>query len=132
MGRITNRRVQMTSRNIIRIGLEGLVMGALICRGIGCSSSTSSDTPDTPGGNQQVFVSTTAQGHVHTVVIQMSEVEPPPQNGISRSTSSASGHTHVFTMTQQELQSVDDAMVVTVSDSVAAGHRHSYQIAKWF
>ena len=35
-------------------------------------------------------------------------------------------------MTQQQLQSVNNGQSVTITDSQVSGHTHNYTITKWF
>ena len=118
----------MTRKDFIKTGVNGFFAGVLVMLGFGCSSSS----PEMPDDSEQTFVSSVEEGHTHTVTIQKSEVENPPGGGINRSTTSGGGHTHSFSMTQQQLQDVKDGQTVTVTDSVSSGHSHQYQISKWY
>lgn len=125
----------MTRKEFLGTTFSGILGGILVMMGFGCSSPTS---PSDGGGdgtqdeNEKAFQSTTAEGHAHSVTIQRSEIENPPENGISRSTSVSGGHSHTFSMTQQQLQNVRAGETVRVTDSVVSGHSHEYQISKWY
>ena len=118
----------MTRKEFITTSMGGLFGSLLLFLGFGCSSSESPEMP----GNEQSFTSSSTQNHTHTVTLQQSEVENPPQGGIARNTSSSAGHSHSFSMTQQQLQNVNSGQTVTVTDSTVSGHNHQYQISKWF
>lgn len=132
----SQKEFKMTRKEFLGTLASGVVSGFLIMLGTGCSSDspTSPDTPsDGAGGNdQESFTSTVAQGHSHTVTINRSEVENPPSEGITKTTSSGGGHTHSFSMTQQQLTDVNNGQTVTVTDSSVSGHTHDYEISKWF
>jgi hypothetical protein len=104
---------------------------ALLMVGVtGCSSST---TP--PSDTSKMFTSTVSNAHTHTVTIEKTSVQTPPAGGISETTSSTSGHTHSFDLTQAQLTTINGGTPVTqTSGSSAVGgvHTHDFTISKWF
>ena len=94
-----------------------------------CKSS--STTPSNPT-DSRMFTSSTIQNHTHTITIQKTEVETPPAGGISRETSSASGHTHTFTMTADDLANVKSGTAVNIDTAVTSAHLHTFTIQKWY
>ena len=69
------------------------------------------------------------------MVIHKAEVQTPPGAGISKTTSSISGHTHSFDMTQAQLTTVMGGTGVTVTSGnsdVGGAHTHNFTITKWF
>lgn len=121
----------MTRKDFLETLAGGVAGGILIMLGVGCSSDNPT-SPETPGGDQRSFTSTTVQGHTHNVTINRSEIENPPQDGITKTTTSGGGHTHSFSMTQQQLLNVRDGQTITITDSTVSGHSHDYQISRWF
>jgi len=122
----------MTRKEFLKFSLSGIVGGAALALWPSCSGSSSTTPPPTTGGT---FTSSTVETHTHTVTLDRSEVESPPAAGISRDTSSNAYpilHSHVFAMTQAELQSVNSGNTVTISTSVISGHSHTFDIKKWF
>jgi hypothetical protein len=121
----------MTRKEFLKISLGGLLGGLTIILTERCTSSESPSPPAPPAGGQ-VFTSTNVDNHTHTVTFSRSDVESPPANGITKSTSSSAGHSHSFSMTQAQLQTVNGGTAVQVSDSLVSGHQHAYTITKWF
>ncbi len=70
--------------------------------------------------------------HTHTITIQKTEVDAPPANGINRQTSSGSGHTHSFVMTQAQLQDVLAGTPVVITSGDTSAHTHNFTISKWY
>jgi hypothetical protein len=90
-------------------------------------------SPSGPSDNtSRTFVSSSDDGHTHSVTVNRSEVDSPPSGGISRQTTSNSGHTHTFTMTQAQLMSVQGGGTVTTTTTSDAGHTHTVTVSKWY
>ncbi len=120
----------MTRKDFLKMSSIGFFAGLIYLNKVGCKGTPAS--PDISGIAQKVFLSSSTNGHTHTVIIYQSEIDNPPAGGISRSVSLSDGHTHTFSMTQAELQSVKSGNTVEVSDSVVSNHSHKYQITKWY
>jgi hypothetical protein len=118
----------MKRKDFWAIGVLGLLGLFLTLGGAACSSSTTPSNTTT----SQTFTSTSVQSHTHTVTIQKTEVDSPPSGGISRQTSTSGGHSHTFTMTQDQLNSVKNGASVQIETSVDSSHSHSFTIAKWY
>lgn len=118
----------MRRRDFFINGIRGLSGVLLVLGGSACKSST---TPSTPG-TSKTFTSTDVQYHTHTVTIQRSEIDTPPSGGISRQTSTASSHSHTFTMSQDQLMSVQGGSSVQIETDVVSGHSHTFTISKWY
>lgn len=118
----------MTRKDYLKLALVGLAACAVLAIWPGCSSYES--TPPPSGGG--TFVSSSVQGHTHSVTLTQSEVQTPPSGGISRATSSSQAHSHTFAITEAQLQAVNGGSTVTITDSIVQGHSHTYQIKKWF
>lgn len=122
----------MTRKEFLKTFFIGMVGGTATILGLKCSSPESPDQPNGDEENEQTFTSNTVDGHTHTVTLEKSEIENPPDGGISKNTSYSGGHTHTFSMTQQQLMDVKNGQTVTVSDSVVSNHQHDYDISKWY
>lgn len=118
----------MKRRDFLAWSGLGLSAVVLSLGGTACKSST---TPSNPT-DSQTFTSTSAQSHTHTVTIQKTEVDTPPTGGISRQTFTSGGHSHTFTMTQDQLNSVKNGTSVQIETSVESSHSHAFTIAKWY
>ena len=118
----------MTRRDFVSAGVVGALGVAAALSQAKCGG------PTTPDGTlaQRTFTSTSDTGHTHSITIQRSEVQAPAASGISRQTSSSSAHTHLFAMTQAELQTVMGGGSVVITTAVADAHTHSFTITKWF
>jgi hypothetical protein len=106
--------------------------GALVTAAAGLAAACKSSTGPTNTVNQHVFASTTSDNHTHTVTIQKTEVDAPPANGINRQTSTGSGHTHTFIMTQAQLQDVLAGTPVVITSGDTSAHTHDFTISKWY
>ena len=112
--------------------LAGAAFLALLIAGVtGCGGGSTTPT----NGDSHVFTSTSVNSHTHTVTIDKIVVTTPPAAGIDETTSSNSGHTHSFAMTQAELTTVNGGTAVTVTtgnSDVGGAHTHQFTVSKWF
>jgi hypothetical protein len=106
--------------------------GALVTAAAGLAAACKSSTTPTNTVDSHTFTSTTVSGHTHTITLQKTEVAAPPAAGINRQTSSGSGHTHAFVMTQAQLQDVLAGTPVNVTTGDTSGHNHDFTITKWY
>ena len=120
----------MTRKDFLKTSSIGFLAGLIYLSKVGCNETPT--TPGIPDIDERAFTSSTEQDHSHTANIYKSEIENPPAEGISFPTSFSDGHTHNFSMTQAELQSVMSGNRVEVSDSLVRSHSHTYRIEKWF
>lgn len=118
----------MTRKEFLKVSLGGILGGIALFFMERCNGT---ETPSVPEGGQS-FTSTNVDNHTHTVTLARSEVENPPAAGITKATSSSTGHTHSFSMNQAQLQTVNSGTAVQVIDSLVTGHQHHYTISKWF
>jgi len=115
--------------------VSGAAFLVLLAAGVtGCGGSTG---PYGGGGGDatHTFLSTTVNAHYHTLTINKTDVQTPPAAGLSLTTSSASGHTHSFTLTQVQLTTVNGGTAViqsTATSDVTGTHSHDFTISKWF
>jgi hypothetical protein len=116
----------------IRAGTVGAAALALLAFGAAACSSSSSPAPP---GTSKFFTSTTVNAHTHTIILAQDDLDNPPAQGLSRMTTSATGHTHSFAMTQAQLMTVAGGTPVTIttgSSDVTGTHTHDFTISKWF
>lgn len=123
----------MNRRDFLRSSAwAGGAFGLAVLTHNGCGGG-GDGSPTGPGdSSSRSFVSSTDDGHTHSVTLNRSEVDSPPSGGVSRQTSSSSGHTHTFTMTQAQLQSVQGGGTVSTTTSSDSGHTHTFSISKWY
>ena len=113
--------------------MAGGTLGLALLMDSGCGGGGGNGSPMGPGDNSsRSFVSSTDDGHVHSVTLNRSEVDSPPSGGVSRQTSSSSGHTHTFTITQAQLTTVQGGGTVSTVTSSDSGHTHTFSISKWY
>ncbi len=101
------------------------------CGNGGSSGGTSTPTATTPAGQQDITITSSVNaGHIHDITISGADIENPPAGGKTIDTTYNGGHRHTVTLTQQDYQTIKDGGVVTVTDSLVAGHTHTYVIHK--
>ena len=121
----------MTQNKTVTAAACAAFLAVLVVGMSGCGGTTS----PTPPGITKTFTSTEANGHIHTVAIEKSDVQNMPMAGITVMTSSNSGHNHSFEMTQAQLMTCNGGgmvMVMTGNSDVGGAHTHSFSITKWF
>jgi hypothetical protein len=82
-------------------------------------------------GQTKVFTSTNGTGHTHSFTLSKADIDNPPAEGISKATSTDSGHNHQVTLTKERLMNLKKGMKVTIKTSVDAGHDHEFTFSKW-
>ncbi len=120
----------MTRRNMLAslVGLLPMILLGMIA----CSGSSSTTTPP---NDTHTFNSTITNYHSHTVTLNKTDVESPPMAGVAGDTSSSSGHTHSYALTQAELTTLmgGGSVTITTGDSSVTGlHNHDITFSKWF
>jgi hypothetical protein len=109
--------------------------GTLVAVAGSLATACKSSTTPTPGtSDTKDFISTTVDGHSHTVTLKKTEVQTPPAGGISRSTATTNNHYHSFTMSATELTQVNNGTPVEVTTGNADTdlHHHVFHITSWF
>jgi len=106
----------------------------LIITEIGCSD----DEPDTVTGpkenNAESFLTTSSvnDDHSHTLTVQIINVDNPPAEGNTISSSENFNHTHTLMLTQKNFQQLAAGETLTILSSSASGnyspHSHSFSI----
>ena len=102
----------------------------LIITEIGCDSSGDSDDMTGPtDGDSNTFkiTSSNGTGHSHTVTISQSNVDSPPSNDITITTSSA-GHIHTITITKSDYESLAAGNTIIKISTNNSGHSHTFSI----
>jgi hypothetical protein len=102
-----------------------ILPAARLISGCGTSSPTPSNPPSgptsTPPPGQLTFTSSVVLDHTHTFGIMVTAISSPPAAG--RTTS---GHSHVVTLSQMDLQTIEGGGTVTSTTSSAEGHTHTF------
>ena len=94
-------------------------------------SGTGTPSATVPVGQQNITVTSSVNaGHTHDVTISGADIENPPAGGKTVDTTYNGGHRHTITLTQQDYQTIKGGGEVTVTDSLSAGHTHTYVIHK--
>ncbi len=135
----------MLQKSLFGMLVAGLIVGMLAitaCGNSGSPSGTGTPTATIPSGistptaavsvaQQDITVTSSVNaGHIHDITISGADIENPPTGGKTIDTTYNSGHRHTVTLTQQDYQTLKDGGVVTVTDSLVAGHTHTYVIHK--
>jgi len=63
--------------------------------------------------------------------LNKADIDTPPAEGISRSTSTDSGHSHMVTITKEQLTNLKNGMKETIKTSVVGDHNHEFTFSKW-
>lgn len=87
---------------------------------------------DSGGGGPQTltFVSSTDDGHTHSVGLQVTEITSPPSAGLEKTTSNVLAHTHTVTLTAADLDSINTGNTVTKTTSNDLNHTHTFDFKK--
>ena len=86
---------------------------------------------DSGGGPQTLtFVSSTDDGHTHSVGLQVTEITSPPSAGLEKTTSNVLAHTHTVTLTAADLDSINAGNTVTKTTSNDLNHTHTFDFKK--
>ncbi len=97
-------------------------LGASACSGsVGFSPTVSASTSCTDGVDR---TSTVVNGHTHTVCIGAADLAVPPAEGMTFATSETQGHSHMMSLTQEQLQTIARGREVTVQTSTVQLHHH--------
>ncbi len=97
------------------------------------NESPNGDNPDGPpqkSGTQIIYASSRVDEHTHTFALEAATLTTPPAAGVSGSTSSAGGHTHVLSIGASQLQSVGAGESVKVTTQSASGHTHVFTFVR--
>ena len=135
----------MLQKSLFGMLVTGLIVGMLAitaCGNSGSPSGTGTPNATIPSGistptatvsvaQQDITITSSVNaGHIHDITISGADIENPPTGGKTIDTTYNSGHRHTVTLTQQDYQTLKDGGVVTVTDSLVAGHTHTYVIHK--
>jgi ABC-type glycerol-3-phosphate transport system substrate-binding protein len=124
----------MLQKSLFGMLVAGLIVGMLAitaCGNSGSPSGTGTPTATVSVAPQDITVTSSVNaGHTHNITISGTDIENPPAGGKTIDTTYNSGHRHTITLTQQDYQTIKDGGVVTVTDSLVAGHTHTYVIHK--
>jgi hypothetical protein len=118
--------VDMTKKLFFRVGLFGILAAWMIIVGSACSNDITTDIPLT----EKSYYSTTVDGHSHSVTITKTEIENAQP--ILRTTSLVNSHTHIVSLSQEQVQSLKDGATVSVETTVDNGHSHTFSFQKWY
>ncbi len=111
---------------VLGAGTLTAIAGSLLSA---CKSST---TPTPSTSDSKDFVSSSVEGHSHTITLKKTELQSPPAGGISRETTTTNGHTHTFTMSAAQLSQVNNGSVVEVDTAETSSHHHRFTIQSWY
>ena len=114
----------MLHKSLVNVLAVVLIVGLLSFGGVACSNSPAAGQEDITA------ISSVDAGHSHDVTISGADIENPPAANKIINTTYDDGHRHTITLTQQDYQTLKDGGVVTVTDSLVAGHTHTYAISK--
>jgi hypothetical protein len=90
-----------------------------------CGSSSDDD-------EDLVFTVTSSldDGHTHALGVRFAHLADPPSPGVQYTTSTNDGHVHSVVLSEAQLTSVAEGVVIIVNASVVDGHDHSFTIQR--
>jgi hypothetical protein len=94
------------------------------------TSSDAPAAPASKSGTQDVYSSSNAQSHFHTFSLDDASLMAPPAAGVSGDTSSEQAHTHSVSISSDQLQQVSTGQSVMVTTSSNSGHTHVFTFVK--
>jgi hypothetical protein len=71
-------------------------------------------------------MSTVVNGHSHTVCVAPADLALPPAEGLTFATSDTDGHSHMMTLTQEQLKTIASGREVTVQTTTVQLHHHEF------
>lgn len=85
------------------------------------------------GGNANslAFISSSDDGHTHSVHLLLTDISAPPVGGTTKTTSLEQSHTHTVSLTEADLDSIQAGNTVTktTSEDATPGHIHTHTFA---
>lgn len=106
---------------IIRVGT------VLVSLPIFAACGDDNTTPNTQTGTLR-FTSSEDAGHSHTVDIELTALANPPMS-IDKTTSSV-GHTHMVSLTSDDLRSINTGGTISKQTTTDEGHLHTFTFVK--
>ncbi|MFQ6678415.1 MAG: hypothetical protein ACE5D0_08845 [Fidelibacterota bacterium] len=118
------------NRRLFLRKISGLVAIPLVIESISCEDdsiplrSSNDNTSDS-------FVVTSSYdgGHSHSITIQTSDIENPPQSSKTLTSTSNGGHSHSIVLTTSDFQSLEMGETIVKTSSLNGGHTHSFTIS---
>lgn len=102
----------------------------------GCVTSGTIDMGETTSSNPTIPCdgvaarSSSEAGHTHDVCVPQSDLKNPPADGATYTTTTDDGHSHTIFLAAPQLSEIDRGEIVRVTTSNAAGHVHSFTLAR--
>jgi hypothetical protein len=127
-----NRRPTLKGQVSRREFLSGATVTLLMIPVAGVVSRCGTSSSPGSGCNGGGSTSTTVAGHFHTLCVPLADLNTPPAQGGTYSSSVVGGHSHTVTLTQAQLQAIGsgDGGSVTVTSSTSSAHTHDFTIVK--
>jgi hypothetical protein len=72
------------------------------------------------------YTSSSVSGHEHQVTLEVALFASPPTSGVTRETTVADGHTHMVTLTMDELQTIAAGGTVSKDTTITQSHLHTF------
>jgi len=117
--------VSMNRREVIfRVG--GILLAIPASRVL---MACGSDTAANP--NSLAFISSSDDGHTHSVHLLLTDISAPPVGGTTKTTSLEQSHTHTVSLTEADLNSIQAGNTVTKtrSEDGTPFHIHTHTFA---
>jgi len=121
-GKTMNRRKFL--RKISGLAALPLIIESMSCEDDSIPLRTSNDTST----DNFTISSSYDSGHSHSITIQISYIENPPQSSKTLTSTSSGGHTHSIVLTTSDFQSLEMGETVIKTSSLSGGHTHSFTI----
>jgi hypothetical protein len=132
-----NRRELLTKFGTLMLVLPaGRVLVACGGSSYGGSSTTIDETgspsPTPTSGNTETlsFTSSVDAGHDHMMTLEVSLLIDSPTDGVSKTTTLNSAHTHRVEISEEQLDQIQAGQTLSIETSLVNGHTHSFQLQK--
>jgi hypothetical protein len=94
---------------------------------VSCKDDEAPPEPVT-AGRTAVWTSSAADGHTHTLSMEVSKILTPPEGGAIPETSVDHGHGHMVHLEKDDLDALRDGKTVTKQTAPARGHTHTFEL----
>jgi hypothetical protein len=121
----STRREFLTNAGRVVVALPA---GVAIFNSLSCGSNECASANDIEVTATDVTVtSLCTSNHVHTFDISTADLQSPPADGLTGSTSTYEGHKHAIALSQADLASLHAGGTVEVISGASDGHTHLFK-----
>lgn len=96
----------------------------------GSGGSDAPGAPPTVSAGDAVYTSSDVQAHTHTFGVPLPDFTAPPSSGVSGDTSNNASHTHTVSISASDLMNVEAGSSVMITTSSNSGHTHVFTFVR--